>query len=74
MGGQGNSKRAGVHAIGVSYTGSGERTVPCGQTDGQGGEQGKGRRTCNFCEWGGVLESREPRKFNENRKYTELTT
>ena len=23
---------------------------------GRAGEQGKGRRACNFCEWGGVLE------------------
>jgi hypothetical protein len=26
------------------------------QANGQVGEQGKGRRACNSCEWGGVLE------------------
>ncbi len=42
MGGWGNSKRAGVCAIGVGYTRSGEHTVSCGQMDGWGNRERAG--------------------------------
>jgi hypothetical protein len=42
MGWRGNSKRAGVHVIGIGYTRSGERTVSCGQMDGQGNRERAG--------------------------------
>jgi hypothetical protein len=42
MGGRGNSKRAGVRAIGVGYTRSGEHTVSCGQMDGWGNRERAG--------------------------------
>jgi hypothetical protein len=53
---------AGMRAIPVSGVGfqscntrSGERTVSCGQMDGQGNRERAG--VCaDFCEWGGVLE------------------
>ena len=44
MGGQGNSERAGVCAIGVGYTRSGERTVSCGQINGQVNRERAGAR------------------------------
>ncbi len=44
MGGWGNSKRAGVCAIGVGYTHSEECTVSCGQMDGQGNRERAGAR------------------------------
>jgi hypothetical protein len=44
MGGQGNSKRAGVRAIGVGYTHSGERTVSCRQMDGRRNRERAGAR------------------------------
>jgi hypothetical protein len=44
MGGWGNSKRVGVHVIGVGYTCSGERTVSCGQMDGRGNRERAGAR------------------------------
>jgi hypothetical protein len=39
MSGRGNSKKAGVHAIGIGYTCSGERSVSCGQMDGWGNRE-----------------------------------
>ena len=44
MGGRGNSEMAGVHAIGVGYTHSGEHTVSCGQMNGRGNRERAGTR------------------------------